>query len=369
MQGAIGRVKILVVGGYGVIGSGVVERLIEFSSHQVSIGGRNLKKAGSACKTFKDYVGAIRVDIEDRATLTAALEGFDLVINCVGPFYKYGAGVATAAIETRTHYIDICDDPDPLSKLFALDKAAQRAGVTVITGMGWNPGVSNIAARLGADLLDDIDDIKITWVVGSGDASGLGALKHTFHGITGKIPMLKDGKQAMVPAWSAPEIVEFSQPLGELPAFLFGHPEPVTLAKTIRAKNISVRGGISPPWNNKALRLLRSLGLTNSRDRIDSVAGVMHKVQRLFSFGGVANSGLRIDIIGKKEGAERHLVFNMVDRIRPLTSIPCAVGALMLLEGKITRRGVMAPEMCIEPVEFFDRLSDKGVKILREGRL
>ncbi|NQU07637.1 MAG: saccharopine dehydrogenase NADP-binding domain-containing protein, partial [Candidatus Abyssubacteria bacterium] len=126
--------KILVVGGYGVIGSGVVERLIEFSSHQVSIGGRNLKKAGSACKTFKDYVGAIRVDIEDRATLTAALEGFDLVINCVGPFYKYGAGVATAAIETRTHYIDICDDPDPLSRLFALDKAAQRAGVTVITG-------------------------------------------------------------------------------------------------------------------------------------------------------------------------------------------------------------------------------------------
>jgi len=25
--------------------------------------------------------------------------------------------------------------------------------------------------------------------------------------------------------------------------------------------------------------------------------------------------------------------------------------------------------MCIDPVEFFDRLSDKGVRILREGHL
>jgi hypothetical protein len=41
----------------------------------------------------------------------------------------------------------------------------------------------------------------------------------------------------------------------------------------------------------------------------------------------------------------------------------------MLLEGRITQRGVVAPEMCIEPVEFFDRLADKGVKILREGHL
>ena len=37
--------------------------------------------------------------------------------------------------------------------------------------------------------------------------------------------------------------------------------------------------------------------------------------------------------------------------------------------GTIKQQGVMAPEMCIEPVDFFDRLSDKGVKIMREGRL
>ncbi len=59
----------------------------------------------------------------------------------------------------------------------------------------------------------------------------------------------------------------------------------------------------------------------------------------------------------------------LIDRIRPLTAIPCAVGALMLVEGRITRRGVSAPEMCVEPVEFFDRLANKGVKILREGHL
>ncbi len=361
--------KILVVGGYGGIGSCVVEKLIEFSSHQVTVGGRSMKRARAACRTFKDYVGALQVDVEKKATLSAAFGGFDLVINCAGPFNKSGANVAIAAIAARTHYIDICDDPDPLSKLFALDNAAQRAGVTVLTGMGWNPGVSNVAARLGANLLDEIDDIKIAWSVGSGDSSGLGALKHTLHGITGKVPVLKDGKQMMVPAWAEMETVDFPAPLGEMPELMFGHPEPVTLPRTIKAKNISVRGGVCPPWNNKTLRLLRTLGLTSSEGRIDAVAAIIHKLDWLFGIGGVANSGLRIDVIGRKDGLERHLVFNMVDRIRPLTAIPCAVGALMLLEGRITQRGVVAPEMCIEPVEFFDRLADKGVKILREGHL
>jgi saccharopine dehydrogenase-like NADP-dependent oxidoreductase len=362
-------VKILVVGGYGDIGSCVVEKLIDFSSYQVTIGGRNLKKARTVGSSFKDYVGAIRADVENRSTLTAAFETFDLVINCAGPFYKYGANAAIAAIETRTHYIDICDDADPLPKLFALDDAAKRAGVTVLTGMGWNPGISNVTARLGANLLDEIDEIKIAWAVGSSDAGGLGALKHTLHGISGKIPMYKDGEQIMVPAWTGLETIDYPPPLGEMPGLLFGHPEPVTLPKSIEVKDVSVRGGINPPWNNGTLRLLRSLGLTRSRDRIDSTAGIVHRVQGLFGLGGVKNSGLRIDVIGRQDGQERHLVFNMIDRIRPLTAIPCVIAASMLLEGQISQRGVVAPEMCIEPVEFLDRLADKGVKILREGHL
>jgi len=362
-------VKILVVGGYGDIGSCVVEKLIDFSSHQVTVAGRNLNKARSICKSFKDHVGALQVDVDRRSTLTTAFDGFDLVINCAGPFYKYGANAAIAAIETRTHYIDICDDADPLSKLFVLDSAAQRAGVTILTGMGWNPGISNMTARLGANLLDEIDEIKIAWAVGSSDSSGLGALKHTLHGITGKIPIYQDGKQVMVPAWTGAETVDFPPPLGEMPEMFFGHPEPITLPRTINVKNVAVRGGISPQSNNGMLRFLRSLGLTKSRERIDSTAAFLHSIQWLLSIGGTKNSALRVDVIGRRDGQERHLVFNMIDRIRPLTAIPCTVGAMMLLEGKITQRGVVAPEMCIEPVEFLDRLADKGVKILREGHL
>lgn len=360
--------KIIVIGGYGDIGSFVVEKLAN-SSHQVTVAGRNLKKARSLCSRFKGYVGALHVDVDEKSTLTSALGNFELAINCAGPFYKYGANVATAAIETKTHYIDICDDPDPLPKLFALDSAARRAGVTVLTGMGWNPGVSNLAAKLAANLLDSIDDIRIAWVAGSGDAEGKAALAHTLHGATGQVPAVRDGKQVTLPAWSEMELVEFPSPLGELPEFLFGHPEPLTLPKEIDAKNIEVRGGINPSWNNQALRVIRSLGLTRSDKTVDSTAAVIHRIQRLFSLGGVKHSALRIDVIGRKDKQERHLVFNMLDRIRPLTGTPCALGASFLLEGKITRRGVVSPEMCIDPVQFFDRLSNEGVKIMREGRL
>jgi len=361
-------VKIIIVGGYGDIGSYVVQKLVD-SPHQITVAGRNLKKARSLCSRFKGYVGALHCDVEHKSTLVGAFGNFDLVINCAGPFYKYGANVATAAIETKTHYIDVCDDADPLPKLFALDSAARRAGVTVLTGMGWNPGISNLAARLAANLLDEMDDVKIAWAAGSGDAEGKAALAHTLHGFTGQIPVLRKGKQINVPAFSEMELVEFPAPLGELPEYLFGHPEPITLPKEIDAQNIEVRGSINPSWNNRVIRIVRSLGMTGSAKRIDTTAAFIHSIQKLFSVGGVKHSGLRIDVTGRKDGQDRHLVFNMIDRIRPLTGTPCALAALMLLEGAITRRGVVAPEMCIDPVAFFDRLSDEGFKIMREGRL
>jgi saccharopine dehydrogenase-like NADP-dependent oxidoreductase len=45
------------------------------------------------------------------------------------------------------------------------------------------------------------------------------------------------------------------------------------------------------------------------------------------------------------------------DEMAGMTGIPLAIATMMLIEGKITKNGVLTPEESIDPIEFFDRLA------------
>jgi saccharopine dehydrogenase-like NADP-dependent oxidoreductase len=77
------------------------------------------------------------VDIDDAASLAAALRGADLVVHTAGPFQrKQSCGVLEAAIETRTPYMDVCDDADYSRAARGFHAAARAAGVPAITTAG-----------------------------------------------------------------------------------------------------------------------------------------------------------------------------------------------------------------------------------------
>ena len=48
-----------------------------------------------------------------------------------------------------------------------------------------------------------------------------------------------------------------------------------------------------------------------------------------------------------------------------VTAIPMVVAALMLIDGKITKKGVLSPEESIDPEEFFTRYATYCKKGLR----
>ena len=79
----------------------------------------------------------ISVDIDDAASLKAALKGVDLLVHTAGPFQrKDTCGVLEAAIATRTPYMDVCDDTEHSQKLRAYSDQAKAAGVPAITTAG-----------------------------------------------------------------------------------------------------------------------------------------------------------------------------------------------------------------------------------------
>lgn len=139
---------ILLLGGYGTFGQRIATALAG-RSIPVIIAGRHLDKAHAFQQRLLDQFQEANIttaaincdDITDMHHHLDALAPF-LVINTCGPFQSKDYRVATACIEYGCHYLDLADARDYVTGFTHLHRAAQQAGVCVITGASTVPALS-----------------------------------------------------------------------------------------------------------------------------------------------------------------------------------------------------------------------------------
>ena len=356
--------RIVVLGGGGDMGGHAVRDLLTHSTAQVTIADRRVEAAQQYVHESRGRLDTALVDATDEEALVEVLAGADAAVGCIGPFFEFAARLVRAAIRAGTPYVDICDDWGPVREIRGMDGWARAAGVPVITGLGWTPGITNLMAKRGAQRLDEVDEVKVAWAGSAADSAGFAVLMHVAYAITGEVPTFRDGETITVPARSGVEPVEFPEPLGRVWVSHCGHPEPLTLPAALEARTVSLKGGLTPQWNNRLAGALSDIGLFANPIRMRRVAGVIHQLEGLLRFGGVPFSGARVDVNGRKDGRSVVHSYATVDKMGRLTGIPAAIGALRLAERQVTAPGIHAPEDVIEPESFFAELRDRAVEVV-----
>jgi lysine 6-dehydrogenase len=180
--------RALIIGGVGGMGQGVARDLVKQDKVTKILADlypdpeRLSKKLQESDKTT-----LVKMDVNDHDGMVAAFKDTDVVINTAGPFYKTAVPVAKAAVAAKKNYIDICDDYEGTQILFEsdIDQLAKEAGITVLTGMGSDPGTNNVLVKWYADRLDEVDDIYLYWVVSIAELAGA-AWDHSLHMTLGK---------------------------------------------------------------------------------------------------------------------------------------------------------------------------------------
>ena len=368
---------IVVLGGAGDMGSRIVRELIASKEVNVIIADFREDKAKQLLEEFNDKErhSTIFVDANNHHLLKEVIANGDVVVNAIGPFYRYARKIASAAIEVGIPYIDICDDDDAMVEILSLDRYAIRKGVTVITGVGWTPGISNILAKKGTMLLDEVHDIDMTWVGGTADSEGVAVISHVLHAINRDTPMYLDGQWQNVPALSGVEEVEFPEPIGKVKAYYVGHPEPITLPQYIDGvRNVRLRGYLLPDEMQNITKLMIDLDLVNSNQKIQSLSVAIQPLLPMFSMIGKKKtlplSAIRVDVTGIKDNSFKHYGWTAIDSMERLTGIPPAVTALMVARGEIKAAGVFPAEGVIEPDSFIAELAKRDIEIeeIQEGK-
>jgi saccharopine dehydrogenase-like NADP-dependent oxidoreductase len=372
--------RILVCGG-GEEGTTFARDLLEFYGDRVSkivIGDKNLENAKKAEAEIGSSKASVqRLDISDHKELVEAIKNVDLVMNYVGPFYRWGNKVLKAAIEAKKNYIDIDDDSESTLQCLDLDEEARAAGITAIIGLGSGPGADNLLARYGAEKLDRVDEINIYWV---GNFRYLGSrlqpravYAHALNGIQKAGPQFINGEFVNPPPGSGATWVDFDAPIGRAECLYFAHPEAVTLPRYIKGlKTATNRGGLIPDFRMRRLREALDLGLAQEKPievegKLVSPISFMCALEDAYPPpeypGDNTGSAIKIEIRGMKNGKPHEYIYGgATTSMAKATAAPAAIGALMIYEGDIKKKGVFAPEGCIDNFrKFMSELKKRGI--------
>jgi lysine 6-dehydrogenase len=345
---------------------------------EIVVGTRTPGKASQALKDLprrSTRVTAVAVDVADEDALVRLMKGMDVVVNCVGPNYQYELSVARAAIKARIDLVDMNDEYETTLKMFELDEETRASGITIVLGLGGCPGINNVLVRAAANQLDEVREIHTAWIMSGADPGGPALSRHLLFSLSGRGLTYQSGKFVEVQSFrDGRERLEFPDPIGPMDVFHIGHPEPIMLARSFPgAEIIDDKATFNPPSINDELVRLGAMvrdGKGPHRigncdmDVMERAALSLHQTCKALE-GVSPQAALRVHVKGYRRNREINIHFSSAGRLAPATGIPASIGALMLIDGKVSARGVKPPEECIDPDDFlFEILTRRNVSKL-----
>jgi saccharopine dehydrogenase (NAD+, L-lysine-forming) len=368
--------KATVLGGSGAVGSIATETLAssgEFS--EITVADMNIMAAKKLARSVKgSKVSAVELDADNPQSIRRAIGGSSVVLNCVGPFYNYGPAIMKTVIEARINYVDVCDDFDATEKLLAMDDKAKKAGVSALIGMGTSPGLANVMVRFCADsLLDKVESVDIYHAHGGEKVEGAAVVKHRIHSMKVDIPVFLDGRFTTVRLFedsgrALEEDVEFKD-VGTYNVYAYPHPETITLPKYLKGvKRVTNLGLVLPPAYAELIKGMVRLGVTDEKPievqghRIIplefAVTFIVSQREKLLKDAGMNQTVgcLKIVVKGFKDGSKNAYIFSITSMGEGMreTGIPAAMGAILMVTGRIKEKGVLPPEACVNPMDMLE---------------
>ena len=241
--------RILVIGGAGLMGSGTICDLLNTMSGEVESILAADTHQGRLDKLSEDLddprLTTQLLDVADPEAMAKALEACEICINGVPTFAGFQMAIFEACLKARRTYVDYGGMGIYTVKQKAMHQAFLDAGVTAVVGLGADPGMSNVLCRAAADRLDTVDKINLYWT-----ATRTGAIpsalnpSYTLSTILAEYAnpsqQFLDGELKEVAPREGLETIELPPPFGKTTFMYTQHSEPLTVpfAKGIAEKGI-----------------------------------------------------------------------------------------------------------------------------------
>ncbi|MEM4058575.1 MAG: saccharopine dehydrogenase C-terminal domain-containing protein [Thermoplasmata archaeon] len=378
--------KISVVGGTGLTGRCAVYDLMENPKIDEIVVGDITKNV-----EFNDpRVKYVKVDANNHEELVKAIKGSEVVINAIQ--YYHNLKVMKAALDAKTHYIDLGGLYYVTLEQMKLDQQFKEKDLLAIVGMGAQPGVSNLMASYAVSKMDKVDKILIR--DGWADKTNYPKLFFTwspstlFDEFTFKA-VHYDGKFIESDPFSVSEEYDFGGEVGKVKIFRSAHSEIATIPISFAEKGVKYVEWKEGSADIEKLKMLPDIGLGRT-DKINIDGKEI--IPRDFLFQLLKSQGMfnppenvqvkdfEITVVeaegiddGKYKNVKVFAYFKYDEKLKVSASqkevgVPASIVAQMIASNTLKGKGVKPAEQIIPPKQFFNELSKRDIKIKVEER-
>jgi hypothetical protein len=334
--------RIVVAGGRGGFGALAVECLLEEGAQPLV----------AARRPGADVL----LDVENAASIRAALRAGDVVLDAAGPFQHRSPALVAAAAEVHFHVVDLSDSLVYAASLDPLGPALLRADAAVLTSCST---VSTLTAAALAEGGGPAPTAVRTCLVPSARSTARRATTRSLLASVGvPIAVLRRGALIQVRGWT--ETRTFPRPAPQEPVrgALTGSADALLLPRSfpsLREVGFYVATGV--PGFDRLLRWSAHSRVLRAFLRIGARwgAGVARRLG--------ASQGALLWELTRADGAvvRRALVGSGPSRVSAV--LPAALAACALAAGRFPHRGLVPPHLHVEPEHLRAALARRGLAI------
>jgi short subunit dehydrogenase-like uncharacterized protein len=361
---------IAVYGATGYTGRLVTAELASLGADLV-ISGRNRRRLDALAWETKGEVAVKEATLDDPVSLRSLLGRCAVVVDCAGPFVRYGEPVLAAAVETRTHYLDTTGE-QPYMKL-AFERYGSRASeakVAVIPAMGFDYVPGDMLASLTAAGMDEVDELSVNYCW-RGFTPSQGTARTT-------LEIMRDpGVEWRNMAWQKARggasrgTFEFPAPIGTQRMIRYPAGEQITAPRHVPARNVRTTinaGAFSSDLLARAFgTIMTPLGVAMRSAAVRRAAGAL--ISRLPEGPSPEQrERMRWMIVceAKRGEIKRKGVISGKD-VYGLTAAAICQGAMIAAGKGFGARGALAPSQAFESNQFLGGLDRFDVRWNVEG--
>lgn len=370
--------KAIVLGATGTIGQIIVKDLVE-SGVEVIAADLNEKKLEELKEMHSNKIEVQSLNITDKTKTVELLKQGKVCVNATN--YVFNIDVMKAAAAAGTSVLDLGGLFTRTKQQLELDQEMKDANVLSITGMGSDPGSSNVFSRYGVDQLDEAEEINVRYGSTSSGVTFGFAIDTYIGEMVQNALAVKNGKLVEIPPLGDEEYTQFHEEVGLQKTYSIIHSELATFPKSFpTVKNITYKDTWDPTTIDK-LETLISLGLLDEdpveirgkeiiprRQTVEAMQTIL--AEKETPVWGI--DSLLVEVRGKKNGNDTTIKLELLTGYQAewnasptqyATAIPASIAAQMILNGEIKETGVKPPEQCIDAGKYLEYLQKKNVRL------
>ncbi len=245
--------NFMVYGSYGYTGQLIVEQAVKAGLKPL-LAGRDENQLRAQAEKFGLEYRAF--SIKNSAALDSALMEVDAVLHCAGPFVLTFRQMAEACIRTKRHYVDISGEIEGFEALALMNEEAQRAGIMLLPGGGFDVVPSDCLIAYAAGKLPSATHLEL-YIKSVGSGVSRGTARSGIENMQREGRIRRDGKIVSVPNVWGTKDVDFGRGPSRLVSMGWG--DVSTAYHSTGIPNVTVYMGFPKAMVN-SMRLTRYFG-------------------------------------------------------------------------------------------------------------